>query len=88
MEIEGAVELNRKLDRVLHLLAILAVRGLGQAEQIAALNRAGFAPKEIAGVVGTTSNTVRVTLVGIRRAEALGGRRKKVKQSLREDDNA
>lgn len=67
-----------KLDRVLRLLAIIAVKGMSQTDQITLLDRAGFAPKEIAPVVGTTSNTVRVGLVSIRRAAAKGTRRRNV----------
>lgn len=51
------------------LLGIMAVRGLPQTQQIATLSRVGFTPKEIADVVGTSANTVRVALVAIRRAE-------------------
>lgn len=69
------VQMNEKLDRMLRLLAVVAVKGLSQTDQIAVLNRIGFPPKEIAEIVGTTANTVRVTLVGIRRAAAHGKRR-------------
>jgi DNA-binding NarL/FixJ family response regulator len=69
-------EVEKKLDRVLQLLAVVAVRDMPQTMQIATLNRAGFAPREIADVLGTTANTVRVALVGIRRTEARGGRRR------------
>lgn len=75
---EVAVE---KLDRVLRLLALIAVKGLSQTDQIALLDRAGFAPKEIAEIVGTTSNTVRVGLVAIRRAVGQGKRRRAVPES-------
>ncbi len=69
---EGANLANEKLDRMLMLLGVLAVKGLTQTEQIAMLSRIGFTPKEIADVIGTTSNTVRVALVGIRKAGKLG----------------
>ena len=75
MEINGNLEMEKKLDRVLQLLAIMTVRDMPQTAQIATLNRVGFAPKEIASVLGTTSNTVRVALVSIRRTEARGGKR-------------
>jgi len=64
---------DERLDRALRLLAILAVRGLPQREQIAVLDKVGFRPREIAEIVGTTSNAVRVALVGIRR-DGRGGR--------------
>jgi len=80
MEFDGSIELQSKLDRVLQLLAVITVRDMPQTEQIATLNRAGFAPREIASVLGTTANTVRVTLVGIRRAAGKGGKRQKAKR--------
>ena len=70
-----------KLDRVLRLLALIAVKGMSQTDQIAILDRVGVAPKEIAEIVGTTSNTVRVALVSIRRAAAQGKRRRPVAES-------
>ena len=68
-ELESRLE--EKLDRALRLLSIIAVRGLPQLQQIAMLSRVGFSPKEIADIAGTTSNTVRVTLVSIRKVEVL-----------------
>ena len=63
-----------KLDQVLKLLGMMAVKGLSQTEQIATLSRIGLPPKDIATVLGTTANTVRVSLVSIRKA---GGPKKK-----------
>jgi DNA-directed RNA polymerase specialized sigma24 family protein len=76
---------TEKLDRALRLLAAIATRGLSQTDQIALLDRTGFAPKEIAEIVGTTSNTVRVSLVSIRRAATQGKRRRQV-PGLQEGD--
>ena len=44
-----------------------------QRERIRLLSSAGLAPLEIAKALGTTANTVRVALVGIRKS---GGRRR------------
>lgn len=67
-----------KLDQLLRVLAISVTNGLKQNEQIALLNRAGFPPKEIADIVGTTSNTVNVRLSDLRKAAREGkGRRKR-----------
>jgi hypothetical protein len=66
-----------KLDQVLKLLGMMAVKGLSQTDQIATLNRIGLFPKDIAEIVGTTSNTVRVALVSIRKSEAGGHKRKR-----------
>jgi hypothetical protein len=73
-----------KLDQALKLLAMLAVKGLSQTDQIATLNRIGFSPKAIAEVLGTTSNTVRVALVAIRKA---GPKKKQNKFSKQEQQN-
>jgi hypothetical protein len=70
-----------KLDQAIKLLAMLAVKGLSQTDQIATLNRIGFSPKAIADVLGTTSNTVRVTLVAIRKA----GHKKKQKKPNKQE---
>lgn len=83
MEYDSNLELNKKLDRVLHLLAVVTVRDMPQTMQIATLSRAGFAPKEIANMLGTTANTVRVTLVSIRKTAGRGGKtRPRVKREL------
>jgi len=57
-----------KLDSILRLLAVVATRDMRQRDQIALLNQAGFPPRDIAEIVGTSSNTVRVELVSIRKA--------------------
>ncbi len=63
-EIDAVVEELRKVKR---LLSVLVTRGLKQRDQIEALSRVGFSPKEIAGLIGTTPNTVSVTLAQIRK---------------------
>jgi DNA-binding CsgD family transcriptional regulator len=81
---DGDVGLSDRMDRMLRLVGIIAVNGLSQTEQIATLSRCGFSPKEIADVVGTTANTVRVALVSIRRA----GRHKKRRTSSAQQEGA
>jgi len=74
------MERQRKLsfeEMAVRLLGMLVVKGipskeLSQVHQIAVLNRAGLPPKEIAEIVGTTANTVRVALVTIRKSEKSG----------------
>ena len=61
-------EAVEKLDQILRILVVLATRGLKQREQIAVLDGAGFSPKAIAELLGTSSNTVRVELVALRKA--------------------
>jgi hypothetical protein len=51
------------LDEVVRLLAIdLRLRLPSQGEVIQELNRAGFGPSRIAELLGTTPNTVNVTI--------------------------
>ena len=63
-----------RLDMIIRLLAASIAADKPQRERIRLLSSAGLAPQEIAQVLGTTSNTVRVTLVGIRKS---GGRRRR-----------
>lgn len=64
---ENCHEVLQRLERIERLISILATKDLKQREQIATLSRAGFTPKEIAELVGTTSNTVSVTLAQARK---------------------
>jgi len=50
------------MNRVAKLLALLATEGRTKTEAILRLADVGFSPKEIAELLGTTSNTVSVTL--------------------------
>ncbi len=65
-----------KLDKILRILAALATKGMKQREQIALLDRAGLMPKDIAELLGTSSNTVRVELVALRKAGTSKRKRK------------
>lgn len=49
-------------SKLVNLLALLLVQERKQAEQITLLSRAGFRSIEIAGLLGTTRNTVSVEL--------------------------
>ena len=60
--------LLEEAQRTTRLLAILVTTGKKQREQIALLSQAGFPPKEIAELIGTTSNTVRVALAMLRKS--------------------
>jgi DNA-directed RNA polymerase specialized sigma24 family protein len=73
-------EMMARLDKALNLLALIAARGMPQRDQIGLLDKAGLEPREIAEVLGTTSNTVRVALVGIRRAASQGRRGRPVQE--------
>jgi|GEM_PF-634294 len=64
-------EISGKLDTLIRLSALSLVKGIKtQKDQIALLSDAGFQPKEIADILGTTSNTVSVTLSAIRKERA------------------
>jgi DNA-directed RNA polymerase specialized sigma24 family protein len=57
-----------RLDMIIRLLAASIAADKPQRERIRLLSSAGLAPQEIAHALGTTSNTVRVALVGIRKS--------------------
>ena len=69
--------LEAEIRRLSHLVAVLGTDGKPQREQVRILASAGFSPKEIAGLIGTTGNTVRVTLANIRKK---GKARKRTKR--------
>jgi predicted transcriptional regulator len=60
---EGLVELKR----IALLLAELIIRDVAQSDQIEILSKVGYQPREIADILGTTANTVRVTLANMRK---------------------
>jgi len=61
-----------KLDQILRILVGAVSRGLNQRERFALLDGAGFSPKAIADLIGTSSNTVRVELVALRKTKKSG----------------
>jgi DNA-binding CsgD family transcriptional regulator len=64
---EDTREIVERLDRLANLVAIGLLGGKTQREQIRLLSKGGFPPREIAELVGTTPNTVRVELTSIRK---------------------
>lgn len=88
------MEQQRKVQSdqiIVRLLAMLTVKGipskeLPQMQQIAILSRAGLQPKEIAEIVNTTPNTVRVALVGIRKEEMKRGKHLRFPRTERKDE--
>lgn len=60
---EDAEGIVAELRRISRLLAATSLRDLNQREKIELLSTVGFPPKEIAELIGTTPNTVSVTLV-------------------------
>lgn len=57
-----------RLEKTMNLLALCALKGLGQREQIDLLDRAGFGQSDIAGLVASTPKAVSVRLAEIRKA--------------------
>lgn len=58
-----------ELRRIVRLMTLSITKELSQRERIALLSTAGFQPKEIAELIGTTPNTVSVTLAQIRKEQ-------------------
>jgi len=57
----------KKLDTLVKLSTVSLIEGKIQKDQVILLSKVGFAPKEIANLIGTTPNTVRVTLTSLRK---------------------
>lgn len=58
-----------ELRMIKRVLAYDMVANDKQASQISKLNSVGFQPKEIADILGTTANTVNVTLNRLKKAK-------------------
>ena len=61
--------LQSKLDAIIKLMVFRMTEGKKQVDQIRLLSKAGFGPKAIAEAIGTTSNTVRVALVHMKKVK-------------------
>ena len=80
-------EILQELKRISKLLALTITRELKQTEKIELLSSIDFQPKEIADLIGTTPNTVRVALVGIRKKAQTGkGKTVKPAEEVKSDD--
>lgn len=55
-------EIIERLDKLTRIIAISNTRGLTSTDRIILLHQVGFAPREIADMLNTTSNVVSVTL--------------------------
>jgi len=60
-------EISYKLDSLIHLIAYSLIKEMSQKDQIVLLANAGFKPKHIADMIGTTPNTVSVALSALRK---------------------
>ena len=61
-------EIIDELRKITRLLTLLVIKDKTQREQIVLLDSVGLPPRDIAELIGTTSNTVSVTLSTLRRA--------------------
>jgi len=60
-------QLSDKMDTIIRLLALNAVEGKDLKNQVSILSSFGFQPKQIADMLGRTSNQIRVILHRVRR---------------------
>jgi len=60
-------EILQELQRINKLLALSVTRELKQREKIELLSGTGFRPKEIADLIGTTSNIVSAEISNIKK---------------------
>ena len=78
--VDSKEDLLQLLKRISRLLGLVVTKDAAtQKERVALLSDAGFEPKEIADLIGTTPNTVSVTLHSLRKqqTERTAGRGKK-----------
>ncbi len=75
-------EINRQISRALRLLALTALRGMKQREQVDLMDKTGYGQSEIAELLGSTPKAISVRLADARRARkgkkpAKGGKTRK-----------
>lgn len=66
-------ELTNRLDIIIKLLALNLPEDWSQTDKIKLLSDCGFRPKQIADILGTTANTVSVTLSRIKQDKKESG---------------
>ena len=64
---DSSTDIVHELRKISRLMAVTTLRDLNQRERIELLGTAGFAPREIADLIGTTPNTVSVELSKLKR---------------------
>ena len=60
-------QILHELRKISRLMAVASLKELTQRERIELLGTSGFAPREIADLLGTTPNTVSVALSKMKR---------------------
>ncbi len=76
-------ELLKELRRITKLLTLIATKDQKQRDQIRILDSLNFQPREIAELLGTSANAVRVSLHSIRKQ---GGPKKAAMQESSTED--
>jgi DNA-directed RNA polymerase specialized sigma24 family protein len=76
-------DLLKELKRITKLLTMIATKDMKQKDQIRILDSLKFQPKEIAELLGTSANAVRVSLHSIRKKEE--PKKEKIKRLPTED---
>lgn len=74
---DATAQLQLEVRRLAHLVAVLGTDGKSQREQVRLLSAAGFPPKDIAKLIDTTPNTVRVALANLKKKPKNRKRRQK-----------
>jgi hypothetical protein len=60
-------EILNEMKKTNKLLVLLLTKDFSQTDKITIMNKAGFQPKEIADMIGTSNNVVSVTLNKIKK---------------------
>jgi len=70
MDETDSKEIIERLDKLIRVVALTGMKELTSTQKIALLSQAGFGPKEIAEIIGTSQNVVNVRLSEMRRAKS------------------
>jgi predicted transcriptional regulator len=64
-------ETRSTIEKTLRLVALVALEGKTQKEQIVLLNRAGFGQSDIAEILGSTPKAISVRLAELRKVSRI-----------------
>jgi DNA-directed RNA polymerase specialized sigma24 family protein len=83
---QSSKEITERLDKLIRIVALTNMKDLTSTQKISLLSQAGFSPKEIAEMIGTSQNVVNVRLSEMRKAKSVGLPKKDVaKSSVKEE---
>jgi len=66
---KASKDIAERLDTMIRLLALTLVKEMKRQDQIELLGKAELSPRDIAAILGTTANTVSVTLSKLRKTK-------------------